>query len=64
MITIRSLVSTGRRMMPALKQLSASEIKALASFILENKKEQTEKFIAPVRSEDPWYKSSLFCYRL
>ena len=50
------LVSTGRRMMPALKQLSASEIKALASFILENKKEQTGKFIAPIRSEDPWYK--------
>ena len=50
------LVSTGRRMMPALKQLSASEIKALASFILENKKEQTEKFIAPIRWEDPWYK--------
>lgn len=49
------LLSNGRRMMPAFKQLSSTEIKALASFILENKKEQKEKFVAPARAEDPWY---------
>jgi quinoprotein glucose dehydrogenase len=49
------LLFTGRRMMPALKQLSETEIKALASFILENKKDQSQKFIAPVRPEDPWH---------
>ncbi|MDP4283238.1 MAG: PQQ-binding-like beta-propeller repeat protein [Bacteroidota bacterium] len=50
------LVLSGRRMMPALKQLSSTEIKALASFILENKKAQKEKFVQPEKSKDPWYK--------
>jgi len=50
------LVSSGRRMMPALNQLSASEKKAIASFILEEKNKQQEKFIAPAKAEDEWYK--------
>jgi len=50
------LVSSGRRMMPANNQLAESEVKALASFILELKSEQNKKFIAPVRAEDEWYK--------
>jgi len=50
------LVSTGRRMMPALNQLSASEKKAIATFILDEKKSQNEKFIAPAKPEDEWYK--------
>ena len=50
------LVSSGRRMMPAFRQLASTEINALASFILDNKTEQTKKFIAPVREEDPWHK--------
>ena len=50
------LVSSGRRMMPANNQLSESEVKALASFILELKSEQNKKFIAPIRAEDEWYK--------
>ncbi len=49
------IITTGRRMMPALGQLSESEKKAVASFIMDNKKEQQEKFIAPVRKEDEYY---------
>ncbi|HNP22449.1 MAG TPA: PQQ-binding-like beta-propeller repeat protein [Panacibacter sp.] len=49
-----ALVSAGRRMMPSFNQLSASEKKALASFILDIKSEQSAKFIAPVKHPDPW----------
>ncbi len=49
------LLSTGRRMMPAFKQLSSSEVAALSSFILDNKKEQAKKFIAPSTQQDEWY---------
>ncbi len=48
------IVSSGRRMMPAFKQLDKEEINALASFILDNKKEQSRKFIAPQKVEDSW----------
>ena len=50
------LVSSGRRMMPAFSQLAESEKKALASFILDLKSKQAEKFTAPARPEDEWYK--------
>jgi quinoprotein glucose dehydrogenase len=49
-----ALVTSGRRMMPAFKQLAPSEIQALASFVLDNKREQLEKFVPPVRAEDDW----------
>jgi quinoprotein glucose dehydrogenase len=49
------LVSSGRRRMPAFNQLSKTEIHALASFILENKKEQTKKFVGPAVADDPWF---------
>lgn len=39
------LLQTGRRMMPAFKQLSAEERSAVASFILEDKKGQQKKFM-------------------
>lgn len=48
------LVSSGRRMMPAFKQLDKAEISALASFILENKKDQKKAFVAPVKANDSW----------
>lgn len=48
------LVSSGRRMMPAFKHLAPSEIHALASLVLENKKEQDQKFTPPTRAEDSW----------
>ncbi|MEO8823192.1 MAG: PQQ-binding-like beta-propeller repeat protein, partial [Ginsengibacter sp.] len=49
-----ALVTSGRRMMPAFNQLSSSEIKALSSFILENKSEQREIFIESQKKENPW----------
>jgi quinoprotein glucose dehydrogenase len=49
-----SLISSGRRMMPAFNELSSSEINALASFILDDKKTQHEIFIAPEKKKDPW----------
>jgi quinoprotein glucose dehydrogenase len=49
------LLSEGRRMMPAFKQLSPSEKKALASFILNETKEQSLKFIGPRLKEDPYW---------
>jgi len=50
------LISGGRRMMPAFNQLSDGEKKALASFILNEKDKQKEKFIPPAKPEDEWYK--------
>ena len=49
-----ALVTSGRRMMPAFNQLSSSQIKALASFILEDKKEQQEIFTGLHKKENPW----------
>ncbi|HSC36782.1 MAG TPA: PQQ-binding-like beta-propeller repeat protein [Chitinophagaceae bacterium] len=50
------LLSSGRRMMPAFKQLGEKEKEALASFILDLKNKQPEKFIATPGTENPWYK--------
>jgi len=47
-----ALLSTGRRMMPAFKQLSETEKTALASFILNLPSEQHQAFIAPQRVTD------------
>ncbi len=49
-----ALLNTGRRMMPAFKQLSETEQQALASFILDNKTKQIQKFVAPVVKKDPY----------
>ncbi len=48
------LVSSGRRMMPAFNQLAESEKEAIASFILDIKTKQIEKFVAPIKPEDAW----------
>ena len=49
------IVSSGRRMMPAFKQLGKEEMNALASFILDNKKLQQEKFVSAEKPYDTWY---------
>jgi len=49
------IVSSGRRMMPAFKQLGKEEMNALASFILDDKNAQRRKFIAPQKAKDKWY---------
>ncbi len=50
-----ALLSSGRRMMPALPQLSVTEKKALASFVLEIQSSQKQKFVAPIKATDEWY---------
>ncbi len=50
------LLNSGRRMMPAFKQLTESEKTALASFVLNIKASQSKKFIAPLKIEDEWNK--------
>jgi quinoprotein glucose dehydrogenase len=54
--SFQELISSGRRMMPAFKQLSEGEKDALASFILENKAEQKQKFVPPVKAINPYLK--------
>jgi quinoprotein glucose dehydrogenase len=54
--SFKDLISSGRRMMAAFKQMSDGEKEALASFVLDIKSKQTKDFIAPVKEEDPYYK--------
>lgn len=52
-----TLVTSGRRMMPAFKQLSQGEREALAAFILEQKAQQKKLFLnTPKKPEDPYYR--------
>lgn len=44
--TFAELLATGRRMMPAMTSLSKDEVGALASFILDQKRDQVKKFIS------------------
>ncbi|MES1217788.1 MAG: PQQ-binding-like beta-propeller repeat protein, partial [Bacteroidota bacterium] len=46
------LINSGRRMMPAFKQLDDAEKKAIASYVLDIKKEQPKTFIPPNRPVD------------
>jgi quinoprotein glucose dehydrogenase len=47
-----SFISVGRRMMPAFQFLKPEEKEAIASFILENKKEQARPFVRTLTEED------------
>ena len=53
-VQFTSLVSAGRRMMPGFNQLSVEEKTAIASYVLNLKSVQKEKFIPPVRKKDPY----------
>jgi quinoprotein glucose dehydrogenase len=46
------LINSGRRMMPSFKQLDYVEKKAIASFVLDIKKDQSKTFIPPSRPVD------------
>jgi quinoprotein glucose dehydrogenase len=50
------LIATGRRMMPAFRQLNDEEKKAIASFILNNRTTQKKKFIRSATPVDPYLK--------
>ncbi|MEP7277876.1 MAG: PQQ-binding-like beta-propeller repeat protein [Bacteroidota bacterium] len=51
-----TLLQSGRRMMPAFRQLNEIERKALASFVLDNK-DKTKKFVDSSRKKDPRFTS-------
>ena len=48
------LVSTGRRMMPAFKQLAEEEKEAIMSFVLDMKEEQNKSFITSGQKKDEY----------
>ena len=51
-----ALLATGRRMMPAFKQLSPAEKQALAAFILDDNARQQQPFIDNTpKPEDPYF---------
>jgi quinoprotein glucose dehydrogenase len=50
------LLSSGRRMMPAFKQLSDAEKGALASFVLGQKEKQKEPFLNTAKVGNPYFK--------
>ncbi|MFA6945913.1 MAG: PQQ-binding-like beta-propeller repeat protein [Pedobacter sp.] len=54
--TFKEVISSGRRMMPAFKQLSEIEKDALASFIMEDKSKQEKKFIGHVNANGTYLK--------
>lgn len=54
--SFKALLVSGRRMMPALKQLSETEKDAIAAFVLDIKSQQEKIFVAPPKQEDPYLK--------
>jgi quinoprotein glucose dehydrogenase len=50
-----SLLSSGRRRMPAFNQLTEHEKSALASYILNIKSKQYQKFVATAKAKDPYH---------
>lgn len=51
-----TLVRSGVRMMPAFPQLADAELAAIASFVLDDKKLQPQKYTGPVEPENPYWK--------
>jgi len=51
-VEFAALVSTGRRMMPAFKQLKPEEVKAIATYVLDQKKEQSLAYKGPRQKPD------------
>lgn len=49
------LLGTGRRMMPAFKQLKGEEVAAVASFILSIKETQSKEYKGPKKATDPYW---------
>ena len=54
--TFKSLISLGRNRMPAFTSLAEAEKTALASYVLNMKTIQREKFIVSSKKIDPFYK--------
>jgi quinoprotein glucose dehydrogenase len=59
---VLSLIASGRRMMPAFKQLSMAERQALAAFILEDAGRQKKPFVDSAnKQEDPYFRLPYNC---
>ena len=52
---LQTLLLTGKRMMPAFKQLASVDIKALSSFILDDKHTQSQAYIPSAKKTDPYH---------
>lgn len=57
----KELVSSGRRMMPGFKNLTESDKTAIASYLLNIKSKQEQKYVKETRVRDPFYNTP---YRL
>ncbi len=53
--SFKELVSGGRRMMPAFKNLAENEKTAIASYLLNLKLKHNEKFVPVVKTRHPFY---------
>lgn len=50
-----NLIASGRRMMPAFKQLKKEEVEALASYVLDLKDKQLQTYKGPQKTTDPYW---------
>jgi quinoprotein glucose dehydrogenase len=57
LVSLKQLLITGRRMMPAFKQLSEAEKDAIASLVLEDKKLQQKSYSGPAVKTDDHFRS-------
>lgn len=53
---LMDLLSTGRRMMPAFRQLNAAERQAITAFVLDSKKAGNAPFVPPATPDDQYLK--------
>ena len=53
--TFKTIITTGRRRMPAFTQFSEDEQSALASYMLNIKSKQKQKFVHKKKVEDPYH---------
>lgn len=53
--TFINLIASGRRMMPAFKQLKSEEVDAIASYVLDLKDQQKKEYQGPKTARDPYW---------
>lgn len=53
--SFRDLIASGRRMMPAFKQLKPAEVDAVASYVLSLKAQQAELYSGPKKATDTYW---------
>lgn len=54
--SFKDIITSGKRMMPAFKQLSEGEKDAITSFVLDIKSKQSQVFVAPEKQIDEYFK--------